>query len=420
MIMNILTFLAGLAIYAGYGIPGLLFLLIMTLMSYITALIAPRSRVFLWINILANSAFLVSFKLLPLTGLPFLAPMGVSYFTLRLLSYNIDVYRGKYTAEESLLRYGLYATYLPNLFLGPIEHYDSFRKSFYEERKITWDNFSTGGARVLWGLFKKYAIASRAGVLIGSISADTSAYRGGFALLAVVLYSVQLYADFSGGIDMVLGVSRMLGAKMWENFDAPYFSQSVQEFWRRWHMTLGTWLREYIYIPLGGNRKGQVRKVINNLITFLVSGFWHGVHYLLWGLFNGIFVALGDKLKTPVKLLNQIGTFLVISLLWAFFVWPETMTALSMIGSIFTTFNYGTVFAALLTLGLNKGEWIVLLASTGILWLYDWKRDAFRKAFRKMAPWARVAVACGLALAVLIFGMYGIGFNAEEFIYSRF
>ncbi|MBQ3192152.1 MAG: MBOAT family protein [Oscillospiraceae bacterium] len=420
MMITILTFLAGLVIYAGYGIPGLLFLLCMTAVSYLCALVTPQHRWFLWISVVSTGFFLIAFKLLPLTGLEFMAPMGVSYFALRILSYNIDIYRGKYEPEENPLKYGLYVTYLPSIFLGPIDRYDSFCTAFYEKRKITWNNLSFGGARILWGLFKKYAIAARAGVLVGTISGDTDAYRGGFALLAVVLYSIQLYADFSGGIDIILGVSRMLGARLSENFNAPYFSQSVQEFWRRWHMTLGSWLKDYIYIPLGGNRKGKVRKVINNLLTFLVSGFWHGVHYLLWGLFNGIFVAVGEKLKTPVKLINQAGTFLVISLLWAFFVWPETLTALSMIGSIFTTFNYEEVFSSMLSLGLNGGEWIVFLVSVLLLWLYDWKQKNLRRAFRKMAPWARVAVMCCLALAVLVFGMYGIGFNAEEFIYSRF
>ncbi len=420
MIICTLTFLAGLAIYAGYGIPGLLFLLALTGISYLCALVTPQCRGFLWVSVVVTAAFLVVSKAMPLVNAGFLAPMGISYFSLRLLSYNIDVARGKYPPESNPFRYALYVTYLPNLFLGPIERYDSFCESFYVNRNITWDNFSAGALRTLWGGFKKLAIASRAGVLVGALSANTETYRGGFALLAVICYSVQLYTDFSGGIDMVLGVSRMLGARMTENFDAPYFSQSVQEFWRRWHMSLGSWLREYIYIPLGGNRKGKVRKVINNLLTFLVSGFWHGAHYLLWGLFNGIFVAVGEKLKTPVKILNQAGTFLVISLLWAFFVWPETLTALSQVGSIFTTFNYGQVLAALPELGLNGGEWTVLMVSILVLWVYDWQKARLRPVFLRMAPWVRVALMCLLGLVILVFGMYGIGFDAEAFIYSRF
>ena len=146
-------------------------------------------------------------------------------------------------------------------------------------------------------------------------------------------------------------------------------------------MTLGSWLRDYVYIPLGGNRKGKARKTINVIVTFLVSGLWHGVHYLLWGLFNGIFVALGDKCKTRWKTLNRAATFLLVSLLWSFFIWPDSMTALKMIGSLFTTWNYGAFFAGIGTLGLNLGEWIVLAAGAGLLWTYDGLRNRINRRF---------------------------------------
>jgi D-alanyl-lipoteichoic acid acyltransferase DltB (MBOAT superfamily) len=245
-------------------------------------------------------------------------------------------------------------------------------------------------------------------------------YRGAYALAAMILYSLQLYADFSGGIDVVLGVSDMLGIRLSENFRSPYFSESVQEFWRRWHITLGAWLREYVYIPLGGNRKGKVRKVINTLAVFLVSGLWHGVHYLLWGLFNGIFVVAGEKLRTPCRLLNRLGTFLAISLLWSFFVWPQTGTALEMLLSLFTTFNYGSFFAGIGELGLNLGEGIVLAVSAAVLLGYDAAAGRISNRFMALKPAGRVAVMCVLALVILVFGMYGIGFEAEAFIYSRF
>lgn len=417
--VNCLILLAGLAVYAGYGIPGLALLLAVTAASYLAGLLIPRHKWIMWVSVALSAAFLVSVKLQPVTGWELLAPMGASYFMLRVISYNADIYRGKYAPEQSFLRYSLYITYLPNIFLGPIEGYDRF-SSGWAERRITWEGISRGAARILWGGFKKLAIATRAGVIVGAISADPEAYRGAYALLAMLLYSIQLYTDFSGGIDMVLGVSRMLGFCQSENFNAPYFSQSFQEFWRRWHMTLGGWLREYVYIPLGGNRKGKFRKFLNSIITFLVSGLWHGVHYLLWGLINGIFVSFGEKLKTKWKLLNQTVTFLLVTLLWSFFVWPDTMTAVTMVASVFTTFNYSALAADLLALGLNLGEWIVLLASTLVLWLYDWKQEAIRERYHSLGPAGRVAVCCALGLVILIFGMYGIGFNAEEFIYSNF
>lgn len=419
MIGNIVIFLISLAVYAGYGLPGLAYLLGATVLSYLVGLLIPKHKWVLWISVALNTLALLAVKAQPLLGWEFVAPLGISYFTLQIIAYNADIYRGKYEPERNFFRYGLHITYLPHIFIGPIEPYPAMKASL-DNRKLSWAGVGDGALRTLWGLFKKYVIAARAGVIIASITADPEAYHGAFALAAMVLYSIQLYADFSGGMDMVLGVSRMLGISMSENFNAPYFSQSFQEFWRRWHMTLGGWLREYVYIPLGGNRKGKVRKFLNSIITFLVSGLWHGIHYLLWGLINGIFVSFGEKLKTKWTLLNRAVTFLLVTLLWSFFVWPETMLALRMIGSVFTTFNYGAFFTTVGTLGLTLGDWIVFAVAVILLWVWDWKRDAIVAKLRYLCPPAKAAVIGILALLVLVFGLYGIGFNATEFIYSRF
>lgn len=418
--MNVIILLLGLAVYAGYGISGLLVLLGATLLSYGTALATKRIPAAMWLSVCANIAVLLLFRGQHLAGLELTAPMGLSYFSLMLISYNVDVYRGKYPAEKNLFRFASYVTYLPHLFMGPIEGYDRLSANLFENRRVTWNGIAQGAARLLWGLFKKLVIAARAGVIISAIASDTSAYRGGYALAAMILYSVQLYCDFSGGIDMALGVSRMLGITMSENFDAPFLSQSVQEFWRRWHITLGLWLRNYVYIPLGGNRKGKVRKFINTLVTFLVSGLWHGSGYLLWGALNGLLVAAGDKLKTKYKLLNRMFTFLLISLLWCFYVWPDTMTALDMLGSVFTVMNYGTLISGIAAMGLTAGDWIVFAVAAVLLGVCDGCRTRCRECFDGMNPAAKTAVICSLALSVLIFGMYGIGFNASEFIYSQF
>ena len=420
MIVNILIFLAGLAVYGGYGIPGLAYLLAATLLTYLAGLVIPKCRWVLWISVAVNVLVLTAVKAQPVLGWEFVAPLGISYFTFQIIAYNVDVYRGKYPPEKNLFRYAFFVTYIPHLFIGPIEPYDKMRQAAFEDRRITWDGISEGGARFLWGLFKKLVIATRAGVIVGAISADPEQFRGAYALAAMLMYSIQLYTDFSGGMDMVLGGSRMLGIVMSENFDAPYFSQSFQEFWRRWHMTLGSWLRNYVYIPLGGNRKGKARKIINMVITFLVSGLWHGIHYVLWGFINGVFVAFGDRFQTGSKMVNRLGTFFLVTLLWSFFVWPDTMTAAKMVISVFTTFNYGAFFAAVGTLGLTLGDWIVLAAAVLILWLYDWKRESIWAKVHDMEPAGRVAIICTLGLIVLVFGMYGIGFNASEFIYSRF
>ena len=420
MMINILIFLVSLAVYAGYGLPGFIYLAAAIALSYIAGLLTPRFRWVMWITVVLNAIMLTLLKLRPVLGFELLAPMGVSYFTLQLISYNVDIYRGKYAPERNLFRFSLFVTYLPHLFIGPIERYDAMAPALFENRRITWDGIFAGGARALWGLFKKMVIASRLSVIIGAISADTGAYQGAYALAAMLLYSIQLYSDFSGGIDTVLGLSQMLGIQLTENFDTPYFSQSFQEFWRRWHITLGSWLREYVYIPLGGNRKGKVRKVINTLITFLISGLWHGVEYLLWGLINGIFVCFGTRFTTKCKTLNRAVTFLLVSLLWSFFIWPDALTSVKMVASVFTTFNYGAFFAAIGGMGLTVGDWIVLGVAALVLWGHDAFRGRVQNWFGAMRPWVKTAVICTLALAVLVFGMYGMGFNAEAFIYSRF
>ena len=367
-----------------------------------------------------NGLSLTFFKLQPILGTSILAPLGISYFTFMLISYNLDLYWNRRIPCWSLPKFLLCVAYLPHLYIGPIDRIDRLEAAMTEERRVSWDGISAGILRMLWGLFKKFVIAARAGVIVSAVSADPSVYSGGYALLAMVLYSFQLYADFSGGIDLVLGFSRILGITLGENFDTPYASESFREFWRRWHITLGAWLRDYIYIPLGGGRKGKVRKVLNTLITFLVSGLWHGVHYVLWGLINGILVCFGDRLKTPWKAVNRVLMFLAVSLLWSFFIWPDTMTALKMAGSVFVTFNYGAVAAGIGGLGLVTGEWVVLLAGIVLLLGCDSCLGRLREKFLTLVPAARTAVICTLVLTVLVFGMYGIGFHAEEFIYSRF
>ncbi len=419
MIGNVLIFICSLAIIASNGLGGLLYILTAVLLSFVAGLVIPKHRWVFWISAAGNAAMLVIQKFQGVWDLNLLTVMGLSYFTLQIIGYNADVYQGKYAPEKNLFLYALHITYIPHLFIGPIEGYPQIRETLVN-RRISWDGISEGAIRAAWGLFKKYVIAARVGVIVSAIASNPADYRGAFALAAMVLYSLQLYADFSGGIDLVLGISKMLGITMSENFDAPYFSQSVQEFWRRWHMTLGSWLRTYIYIPLGGNRKGKLRKTVNTLVTFLVSGLWHGSQYILWGLINGILVCFGEKVKTKWKLLNQAVTFLLITLLWSFFVWPDMATAVKMVGSVFTTFNYGTFFAAVGSLGLTVTDWIVLAVATVLLWVYDCKREILCQKIHDLCPAGRTAVVCTLALIVLVFGMYGIGFHASAFIYSQF
>ncbi len=418
--VSILIFIIGLVIYASYGLGGLCWLLLATAVSYCAGLWIPRHKWVMPLAVAIHVLCLLAVKLQGITGFSLVAPLGISYLTLQMISYLVDVSKGKLAPERNLLRYALSVTYLPHVFFGPIMCQDKISAALFENRRFSWDGVLEGGCRVLWGLFKRMIIAARAGAAIAVITADTSAYLGGWVLVAVGLYSVQLYCDFSGGMDLVLGVSRMLGIGIAENFDAPFFSQTVSEFWRRWHITLGAWLREYVYIPLGGNRKGKVRKMLNLVVTFLVSGLWHGLSYLLWGFCHGLLVALGDKCKTPLKWLNRLLTCLMVTLLWAFFVWPNTATSLSMLGSLVTTFNYGAVAAGLSQLGLTLGDWLVLIVAFAGVLCYDGNAASIKVWLKNRAPWIKLAVMGVLGILVLVFGMYGLGFNAQAFIYSRF
>ncbi len=419
MMINFVILIVGLAVYAGYGI-SVLYLAVVTLLSYLAGLLIPRHRFVMWISVVLQTSLLLLLRvqhLLP--SLSLAAPIGISYFTLQIIAYHVDLYKGNYEPENNILKFALFVTWLPHMFIGPIEPYPRMKDAL-KERRISGDSFLKGAVRSLWGLFQKLVIAARLDVIVSAISADPEQFNGGYALAAMLFYAVQLYADFSGGIDIVLGVSGMLGLNMSENFDAPYFSESVSEFWRRWHMTLGSWLREYVYIPLGGSRRGKLRKFINTMATFLISGIWHGGGYLLWGLLHGLFVFLGDNLKTRSRTWNRVGTFLLVSFLWSFFIWPDTGVVLRMMASVFTVFNYPILLAGISGMGLSVGDWIVLGAACLLLLLYDWKREEVKSRFCILSPAAKMSVFCLLTLTVLTFGRYGIGFSASEFIYSRF
>ena len=416
MVSDFILLIISLGVCAGYGIPGLICILAEILLSWILGFFLKGRKLLLWCGIAVFGGALILLRLEPVTGLGLMAPLGISYYTLKLISYDTDVCRGKCEPEKNLLEYAVYAAYLPELFLGPINRYDASRRGCH----ITPEGLKEGLFRALIGLFKKLVIAARAGAAVSAISGQPQDYGGAYALFAMLLYSVQLYADFSGGIDIVLGISRMLGRTVTENFERPYFSETIQEFWRRWHITLGQWLKDYIYIPLGGSRKGRFRKYVNTLITFLVSGLWHGLNYMLWGLLNGIFVCTGNGLKTRFKHLNRAVTFLLVSLMWAFFIWEEPGMALGKIASVFTTFNYAAAMSSLTTLGLSGVQWIILAAGTAMLLLYDIYGKKLWAKVSKLSPAGITAAVCALALLIMTFGFYGIGFDAEAFIYSRF
>ncbi len=281
--VRFLLLILSVIIYVSYGLSNFIYICFSLLTTFVAARNLKQDdknrKIVLVGTIIINTIILVGVKFLPYTSLNILAPLGVSYYTLQVISYLVDVYKGKYEYEKNLFNYALYIMYIPHLFIGPISRYDEMKKQIITNGKITVSNLYNGGIRILWGLSKKLIIAGRIAIVIETIT--NNGYSGTYSLLAMLLYSIELYSDFSGGIDIVLGISKMLGIDLIENFDAPYYSQNIKEFWRRWHISLSSWLRDYIYIPLGGSRCSKIRKAINVLITFAVSGLWHGANYIL-------------------------------------------------------------------------------------------------------------------------------------------
>ncbi len=220
-----------------------------------------------------------------ISNLNILLPIGISFYIFQAISYIMDVYREKYAAEKSLLKYALYIAFFPQLVAGPIERADNIIPQLEKTYKFDYEQTTDGMILITWGLFKKMVIADELAVYVDMVYGNVVAYTGFSLVIATVMFAIQIYCDFSGYSDIAIGSAKMFGINLMKNFHAPYLSCSLQEFWTRWHISLSQWLRDYIYIPLGGGYKGKVRANINLLITFLLSGLWHGanVTYLLWG-----------------------------------------------------------------------------------------------------------------------------------------
>ena len=409
-------------VYASLGVKSLIYIIISSITTYIATLLFRKNKykkLILIITLAINIGILIIIKSELIKNI--IVPLGISYYTFQVVSYLIDVYRNKYKPEKNIAKYFVYTMYFPYLFIGPINRFNDISNSlFKEDKKINLSSMYNGILRIGWGFFKKLLIANRINVLITAITQNPSEYNGAFALFAMFLYSIQLYADFSGGIDIVIGFSKVLQINIKENFDTPYISQNIQEFWRRWHISLSSWFRDYVYIPLGGNRCSKLRNYFNTIVVFLLSGLWHGVNYVLWGLLHAIFLILGKFITTKNKYINITVTFLIVSFLWSFFIWPTTLESLQMMGSVFTTFNYSELFSNILNLGLNLANYIVLILAVVLLIIYDLKRKKINSKIKDLKTEHKLILLAGLIWIILIFGMYGIGFNASEFIYNKF
>lgn len=385
-------------------------------------------------------------------------PLGISFYTFQAVGYLIDVYWGKIQPDRNLLKFSLFVSFFPQLIQGPIGRYSDLAKQLYDRHSFDLEKIERAVLRMLWGYFKKMLIADRAAFVVNSIFDKPDEFGGAAAIVGALFYAIQQYADFSGGIDIVIGVGELFGIRMAENFVRPYFSRSLAEFWRRWHISLGAWMRDYVFYPLAmtssmrklgqkarksfGEHIGKVAPVaLGNIVVFFLVGIWHGAqgHYILWGLYNGIIIAVSalmepifSRTKNRLKindsaawfaLFGVLRTFLIVTFGGFFDRGISVNAAFSMIGDTFLNFQAGQLSREFfLGFGLDGFNYAVFFAATAVLFLVEFiqekKKVSIRESVLKKPLLIRWAI-----LYLFIFSI--IAFPADTsggggFMYAQF
>lgn len=393
----------------------------------------------------------------PAFGSELTLTMGISFYTFSSIGYLLDVYRETVRAERNPFRLALFISFFPLLVQGPISRFDILGKSLFEPHSFSGKRFLSGALRIAWGYWKKLIVADRLLVAVKALCARPDVYRGSFVFLEMLLYAACLYADFTGGIDITIGVGEWFGVTVEENFFRPYFSKSISEYWRRWHMTLGEWFKRYVYYPLSVSKPmrtlsqrtrvlgtGVSRRLPVYLATILVwalTGIWHGSNwtFLVWGLLNGVVILLSEECKPLyARFRNRfprltgsalyrgftvVRTVLLLSSLRILDCYGSLRDAFSAFFSMFTTWNWGAlIHGGIQSLGLSWADYGA--AFVGVCCMFALSMAQRKGPIRKrlMARGTVVSVCVLLALigTILIFGRYGFGFDAGQFIYNRF
>lgn len=372
--------------------------------------------------------------------LDLLLPVGISFYTFQALSYTLDVYRGKIEAEKNIIRYALFVSFFPQLVAGPIERSGNLLKQIQEIEKTKFWNYTNvknGLLLMFWGLFQKLVIADRASILVNEVYSNYISYGFMEIAIASVLFAFQIYCDFGGYTNIARGAAQVMGIELMRNFRQPYFSQNIKDFWHRWHISLTSWFTDYLYIPLGGNRKGELRKNINVLIVFTVSGLWHGAswNFVAWGMLHGIYQIVGNavtglkkkmKIDTTkmnaffaVKIVKAFITFCIVDFAWLFFAADSFRHAIELLQRMQTSFRTTSVWE----LGLSKGHWITLGVALLILIIVDGFHEKGKSVF-EFVNRQNIVIRWWLYLSLIwgtiMFGVYGIGYDTSQFIYFQF
>ncbi len=348
-IRHIILLIASCVFYGWWDIGCLVLMLALIFIAYICSIMMKKINnkvylifavttpliilgIFKYFNFFIET-FATAFGIKNIATLNILLPVGISFYTFQSLSYTLDVYRGRIEPEKSFIKVALYVSFFPQLVAGPIVKADDFIPQLYEDRTISWSNFEKGIQWFVFGLFKKVVIADNISVCVDAVFNAPQQFHAISIVLAVIGYSIQIYCDFSGYSDMAIGCAKCLGFDLMRNFNIPYVANNISAFWKRWHISLSTWLQEYLYIPLGGNRKGNIRTYINLFLTMLIGGLWHGASwtFVAWGALHGIALCLhkiwlkiikrdkGYKGTFIGNLCSGMVTYVFVTFCWIFF-----------------------------------------------------------------------------------------------------
>lgn len=371
-----------------------------------------------------------------------LLPVGISFYTFQALSYTMDVYRRELPAERNPLRYALFVSFFPQLVAGPIERSKNLLTQIQNPPPFDLQKARRGLLLIAWGLFLKVLIADNLAPVVSGVYGQYAQHSGAELILATVLFSFQIYCDFAGYSQIARGSAGVMGYTLMENFESPYFALSIADFWRRWHISLTTWFRDYLYFPLGGSRRGTFRKHLNTMIVFLVSGLWHGANwtFVIWGLLNGLLMVFGE-MTGPLRgraaarmglaeasfgrrLFQRLITFALVNVCWVFFRAPDLASAVGILARVGSDFQPWQLFDPALPglLGVTQTA-VVLLAAIALLLAVDGRKyagvDVAGRILRQGWP-LRWLVYLGLVLAILLFGAYGSFFTQTQFLYFQF
>lgn len=440
---------ANVIFYASYEARFLLLILLLTLVSYFCAILMDKytehKKLFLVISVIITLGFLVFYKYtgfmldsiqkaaglfaIPFTAptLKLIQPIGISFFSFQIIGYLTDVYRGKEKPITHLGKYAVFVSFFPNITSGPIERAGHFMPQLLKEKKFDYETAVTSSTLLLIGLIKKIIIADSISKYADAVFNNVSGGTGWSFVISAILFSVQIYCDFSGYSDMALGVAGLLGFKLIENFKQPYFAASIKEFWAGWHISLSTWLRDYVYIPLGGNRCSKARRNFNLLVTFLVSGLWHGANwtFILWGGIHGVWQILentfnekfGKKEGNFRSFMRHFITLIVVCLAWIFFRANSISDALYIVSHLFSR---GSLIDALNFMGMSTMSLIKVVIMIVLLTLYDAfsRKGSLIDKFRQLKLPLRWIVYIAAAVLVIVVKVHN-GADAS-FIYFQF